>query len=74
MRLSIVLPTVSTSDRFSPVAGIQWVESLAPGVGCSKFVLLSIVLPTVSTSDRFSPVAGIQWVETRSHRGYPLLF
>ena len=41
------------SDRFSPVAGIQWVET-RDRLG--------------NASDReksFSPVAGIQWVETR---------
>ena len=37
--------------RFSPVAGIQWVETLGYSNGRE---------PT----DCFSPVAGIQWVET----------
>ena len=37
---------------FSPVAGIQWVETLVP----LPFWL------TIALS--FSPVAGIQWVET----------
>ena len=37
---------------FSPVAGIQWVETLTGGHGW------------VLANPRFSPVAGIQWVET----------
>ena len=36
---------------FSPVAGIQWVETMAN----------ILILPKLI---RFSPVAGIQWVET----------
>ena len=40
---------------FSPVAGIQWVETRD-----SKFFLEYI-------SKCFSPVAGIQWVETRGN-------
>ena len=39
-------------DRFSPVAGIQWVETL------------STVLTDIAKNPGFSPVAGIQWVET----------
>ena len=35
---------------FSPVAGIQWVETLTP---CDRAIV-----------ECFSPVAGIQWVET----------
>ena len=38
--------------RFSPVAGIQWVETLA----CFSF--------SEKDNGSFSPVAGIQWVET----------
>ena len=40
---------------FSPVAGIQWVETLL------------VRLPGVVV-DSFSPVAGIQWVETRLYQ------
>ena len=42
----------SSLECFSPVAGIQWVETV---MGDSHG----------SDRDRFSPVAGIQWVETR---------
>ena len=48
---------------FSPVAGIQWVETP--------------VLPVMPTRvPGFSPVAGIQWVETFNDRfsGYALSF
>ena len=48
---------------FSPVAGIQWVETLA-GLGAT------------SQAQCFSPVAGIQWVETpvkHQHHGRLLL-
>ena len=37
---------------FSPVAGIQWVETIGVGYYCRHCVA------------GFSPVAGIQWVET----------
>ena len=40
--------------RFSPVAGIQWVETVA--------AKSSIAARDVAS---FSPVAGIQWVETK---------
>ena len=40
---------------FSPVAGIQWVETVEYSL--NRSTLLS-----------FSPVAGIQWVETREPR------
>ena len=39
--------------RFSPVAGIQWVETCVP-----------VKVERSSTYAGFSPVAGIQWVET----------
>ena len=49
---------------FSPVAGIQWVETLP------------LLVPILGL--RFSPVAGIQWVETKIDRlereAYELLF
>ena len=49
------LPTVSASDllsiSFSPVAGIQWVETIPP-LNKTRIII------------GFSPVAGIQWVET----------
>ena len=60
---------------FSPVAGIQWVETLLvrlPGVVVDSFSPVAGIQwvethwldfpPTTLTS--FSPVAGIQWVET----------
>ena len=37
---------------FSPVAGIQWVETTKTGIS------------GLDGLARFSPVAGIQWVET----------
>ena len=44
--------------RFSPVAGIQWVETpTAKRVGTSAGM------------EGFSPVAGIQWVETLVYLG-----
>ena len=51
--MSLVLPVVS----FSPVAGIQWVETAQ-------------LLSTQLCSARFSPVAGIQWVETNDRFFY----
>ena len=62
---------------FSPVAGIQWVEtSVFPREGF-YFGIVSVPLPGFSGLKpwplllllllvvvRFSPVAGIQWVET----------
>ena len=45
-------------DCFSPVAGIQWVETpTAKRVGTSAGM------------EGFSPVAGIQWVETLVYLG-----
>ena len=44
-------------DCFSPVAGIQWVETQA-ALDPAKFI-----------EQGFSPVAGIQWVETRGESG-----
>ena len=61
---------------FSPVAGIQWVET-SPGChGGMKELWVSVPLPgfsglrhlccplAVTYQQGFSPVAGIQWVET----------
>ena len=63
---------------FSPVAGIQWVETAYHSRTFEKEVLVSVPLPGFSGLRRpkvlvfmllhwfcFSPVAGIQWVETR---------
>ena len=47
----LISHTSSRVGRFSPVAGIQWVETLNPSA-CRDM------------SIGFSPVAGIQWVET----------
>ena len=62
---------------FSPVAGIQWVETFANRrADCSRGVYVSVPLPGFSglrqplrsyddfPRKSFSPVAGIQWVET----------
>ena len=63
-------------SSFSPVAGIQWVETsfLEPcsgnlpivSVPLPGFSGLRLSLPIFPLPDiwRFSPVAGIQWVET----------
>ena len=48
----------SVLARFSPVAGIQWVET-------SKSLNQKS-----DRSERFSPVAGIQWVETVDGKQY----
>ena len=61
---------------FSPVAGIQWVETLILPKLIPPFPQVSVPLPGFSglrhwdpavakgLDDCFSPVAGIQWVET----------
>ena len=63
---------------FSPVAGIQWVETLAgleeiarnltkcfsPVAGIQWVETNSIYLYHYHSTACFSPVAGIQWVET----------
>ena len=69
---------------FSPVAGIQWVETIG---GINKIIIISLFvsvpLPGFSGLRRaispaasrklwsFSPVAGIQWVETIPSVGRP---
>ena len=64
-------------SSFSPVAGIQWVETLILGLTSITMLAVSVPLPGFSglrplleiayirTQHCFSPVAGIQWVETR---------
>ena len=52
----------STSFCFSPVAGIQWVETLG------------FWLRTILDRGGFSPVAGIQWVETSSNKTTAFFF
>ena len=47
------IPFLSLRRCFSPVAGIQWVET--------TIAFLAMLY-------RFSPVAGIQWVETFHHK------
>ena len=55
MRRLLDAPWFSMKELgFSPVAGIQWVETLPSGLLCASM-------------HGFSPVAGIQWVETCSH-------
>ena len=62
---------------FSPVAGIQWVETRVIGCEQKSGSCVSVPLPGFSglrlqdkvltdlfNSASFSPVAGIQWVET----------
>ena len=61
---------------FSPVAGIQWVETSLFAIPRKTIRLVSVPLPgfsglrpffrccTKSMTASFSPVAGIQWVET----------
>ena len=60
---------------FSPVAGIQWVETDLVELKCKRLQGVSVPLPgfsglrlpavpPVTFMDSFSPVAGIQWVET----------
>ena len=63
-------------ERFSPVAGIQWVETPTGYGGLGENLSVSVPLPgfsglrpkaiaaTCGTTECFSPVAGIQWVET----------
>ena len=75
MRLALTY-TLSCNASFSPVAGIQWVETLLPIAGMQDILGVSVPLPGFSglrplgslhgslSCDRFSPVAGIQWVET----------
>ena len=52
LRLLNTVNNLKVSLSFSPVAGIQWVETLLNVVNNLKLSL------------SFSPVAGIQWVET----------
>ena len=68
---------------FSPVAGIQWVETATVSSATSLSLQVSVPLPgfsglrpeldtpTTGLLARFSPVAGIQWVETSNQRGLP---
>ena len=68
------------SERFSPVAGIQWVETVDGKQYGSSLYDVSVPLPGFSglrrldigypdgSSNSFSPVAGIQWVETHNDR------
>ena len=63
------------TPRFSPVAGIQWVETTVARLPLLLLVV-SVPLPGFSglrpsygcdirlSPSGFSPVAGIQWVET----------
>ena len=51
LRPGTVYGMARSGRSFSPVAGIQWVETLADGRNWSN-------------DECFSPVAGIQWVET----------
>ena len=69
---------VAAATSFSPVAGIQWVETRTTGRILWRSQGVSVPLPGFSglrqvwglskadKNGRFSPVAGIQWVETRS--------
>ena len=50
---------LSSNGGFSPVAGIQWVETCLTQRGGGRFT-------------GFSPVAGIQWVETRGKYALPV--
>ena len=62
---------------FSPVAGIQWVETLLSSPALSlrllgfspvagiQWVETLILLASLGITNSFSPVAGIQWVETQ---------
>ena len=47
----MIFPKKRCNASFSPVAGIQWVETPSQGSGSRS-------------KESFSPVAGIQWVET----------
>ena len=49
------IPFLSLRRCFSPVAGIQWVETL------------TYIRWSLSAFGSFSPVAGIQWVETHKY-------
>ena len=55
MRQSYTIVYLNRGYRFSPVAGIQWVETIL-GVSAGR-----------EFTESFSPVAGIQWVETLKH-------
>ena len=52
LRQSYTIVYLNRGYRFSPVAGIQWVETIL-GVSAGR-----------EFTESFSPVAGIQWVET----------
>ena len=76
MRLSAAKARTGKPSSFSPVAGIQWVETFRRHRIQLTFRTVSVPLPGFSglrPSNRgkskpmatgFSPVAGIQWVET----------
>ena len=67
----------SSLECFSPVAGIQWVETVmgdshgsdrdrfSPVAGIQWVETVSKKLQLLASHSCFSPVAGIQWVETR---------
>ena len=79
LRLFIMEIYTSRLTGFSPVAGIQWVEtvlrcmhnrclkSFSPVAGIQWVETTGLPNSTHAAATGFSPVAGIQWVETTAH-------
>ena len=89
LRRSLLPVFQTTISSFSPVAGIQWVETVVIVIHQVVIVIVSVPLPGFSglrpafvpsrrkPESSFSPVAGIQWVETKANKarsnGNPLV-